>query len=427
MSNRVFLIFCAILILILVIRITSFFFDKQVYMPGQSVLLVSRLINKPVLKGKLQTFWLTDRRGERVYVVTTAFPRYDYGQVIEVSGTAISSNNGQLLRFEKTAITVQFPKIVVKNETGLFGKTLAVFVSIREHLIRLFYETFSKDTAALLLGITFGISDNFSSDFSTQLRAAGVYHVVVASGMNVAMVCVFLQSITALFFKRHISLLISLFGVFSYMILAGFEPPIVRASIMGSIALLAQFFGKQSKAVYALFLTGFAMLMASPYLLTSLSFHLSFGATLGLLFIKPIFDFVLKRQAGKIFSIVSEDASTTIAAQIATFPLIITNFGSYSILSLFANILTLWVVPFVMVLGALGALVSFFVPVLGKLVLYITIPFLLYFTAVVELISLVGFTFAFPKISWQITTAYYCFVIAGIVWFDLRRRDKNAQ
>ena len=77
---------------------------------------------------------------------------------------------------------------------------------------------------------------------------------------------------------------------------------------------------------------------------------------------------------------VSSDLSQTLAAQIATLPIIIFNFGYYSPLSVVVNVLAVWVLPWIMRLGLLVA-------VGGKIFAWLTLPFLTYFVWVVKLFA----------------------------------------
>ena len=73
----------------------------------------------------------------------------------------------------------------MKNSENYF---LAVISFIRQKIIIRFQSVLPKDASALLLGIVFGIKEDFSSSFLQDLKIVGVMHVITASGMNVTMV-----------------------------------------------------------------------------------------------------------------------------------------------------------------------------------------------------------------------------------------------
>ena len=60
-------------------------------------------------------------------------------------------------------------------------------------------------------------------------------------------------------------------------------------------------------------------------------------------------------------------------------------FGQFNILSPIINALILWTIPYIMVLGALGGIIGLIVPVLGRLILFVSFPFLSWFTNILEI------------------------------------------
>ena len=199
--------------------------------------------------------------------------------------------------------------------------------------------------AGLLSGIVLGSKKALSADLYQALKQTGTLHIVVASGMNVVMLAGFLMGVLALFFKRKIALIPLVVLIWFYALITGFDPPIVRASIMASLTYLAQELGRPALTPRILFLTALLMLMINPTLISNISFQLSFASTAGLIFIQPI----IKKSKNRIFQ--NESFSTTFAAQIATLPIVILNFGQYNFLSPLVNFLVLWTVPYLLSLS----------------------------------------------------------------------------
>ena len=125
------------------------------------------------------------------------------------------------------------------------------------------------------------------------------------------------------------------------------------------------------------------MLFISPNLISDIGFQLSFTATLGLILIPKI------RAIGKIW-VIGNDINTTIAAQIATLPILLINFGTYSIYSVLVNGLVLWTVPILMAIGWIGALVGLIFIPLGQLIIYLCYPLLIYFEKIVDFFGKTG-------------------------------------
>jgi len=266
----------------------------------------------------------------------------------------------------------------------------------------------------LILGIIFGIKEQMPKDFSNNLKTSGVFHVIAASGMNVTLIGGFISTFFAFFLKRQIAICLSILGIMFYAVLAGLEPSIIRASIMGILVFSAQILGRQTLAINGLFLAGFTMLLVDPTLISDIGFQLSFVATLGLVLIPKI------KAIGKIW-VIGEGVNTTIAAQIATLPILLANFGTYSIYSILVNGLLLWTVPILMIIGGIGAILGLILMPLGQLLIYLCYPLLLYFETIVNIFGKIGGAITIESLSWQFILGYYC--LLSSVLLILRKKE----
>lgn len=408
--TKVHIIFVVILILALALRIGWFYSSQTKYKDGEQVSFETTVSSDPKFFGNSQNFSVNLPTGEIVFVQTAGYPEQNYGDKISVIGklkVKLLSKNHQIL-------TLSFPKIEsVKNSENYF---LAIINSIRQKIIVDFQSILPKDSAALLLGIVFGIKVDFSKTFLANLKTVGVMHIIAASGMNVTMVGGFFFYLFSLFLKRQWAILLSVAGILFYDFLAGFQSSIVRASVMVIIAFSAQILGKQRDGLYALFLTALVMLFWQPNYLTDIGFQLSFAATLGILVIPQ----VLKRFENGITS----DLITTISAQIATLPILISSFGVYSLWAIVVNALVLWTVPILMILGGFAAILAFVFKPLAIILLYLCLPFLLFFEAVVNYFAGLPGSLVLQNFPWQLVVGYYLILIS-ILAFAFQKMQNN--
>ncbi|MCL5970361.1 MAG: ComEC/Rec2 family competence protein [Patescibacteria group bacterium] len=374
------------------------------------------LVQEPKISGSAQRFLVKTPTGDNVFIKTSRLPEFHYSQTLLISGKI----DKQLLGNEKPILAINFPKIeAVKNDEKIsqnpIDLTLRITALLRQKLALFFQKNLPPKSSALLLGIVFGIKQDLPSSFSDNLRLSGVYHVIAASGMNVTMVGGFLSAFFLLFFKRQTALVFSILSILFYTLLAGAEPSIVRASIMAILAFLASILGRQRLAVYSLFIAGYLMLFFSPDLLSNIGFQLSYLSTLGLLYIKPLIEGkgTFKKILDKTF--VGEDLTTTVSAQIATLPVLLLNFGTYSLWSALVNLLVLWTVPLLMILGGFGAFFSFIEPI-GRIFLYFSLPLLLYFEKTVTFFGEKGGVINLETFPLQFVFSYYLFLLAGLLF-----------
>lgn len=395
--------------------------EEQRYPDDGVVMVTARLTQQPEVRGSNQSFVLRVRPYEPLYVAAPLFPEYSYGQILTVSGF-VTHSEGENIQFA----AMRYPKVTVReNDSLLYG--LMGFA--RQKVMRVYETALPQTSASLMMGIVFGIKQSLPQTFKDALSLTGVYHVVAASGMNVSLIAGAFMVVFGSFLKRQTALLFSIGGIIFYAILAGAEPSIVRASIMGSILFLAGIIGRQNLAFWSLMLTGYIMLMVNPFLIRDIGFQLSFLATFGILVFLPIIpdhlSVMSRSQKGHSHEnekVVIQDLKTTLAATLGTLPVLISAFGQVSLLSFPVNLLVLWTIPFIMGIGSVSALVGFLSEPLGSLIAYLALPFLLYFEWVVMFFSKYDFALRVESVSLWMAVCYYL-VLLGIVALVSKRRN----
>ncbi len=271
----------------------------------------------------------------------------------------------------------------------------------------------------LLLGMAIGV-DNFSKlpVFKDKLRACGVIHVVVVSGFNINLVSsLLLKFLGSKYLTRNVCVVI-IFTLF-YSLLSGFEPPVVRAWIMGTTTSIFTFYGRRLAALRVLLFSAFVMLLISPSNISSLSFQLSVLATMGLILFSSSFAKLLDH-ARMLPHVLREDISSTFAAQMLVLPLISYYFGEVSLLGFVLNPLILWTVPVSTFLGMLLCVLSYFSHWLAQLCGFLVFPFLDLFVICVNLMSRLSFINVPVKLSLASLLAYYFFL--GLILVVVRMR-----
>lgn len=419
------------LLLILSIRFWLYYQNQPQYKDGEYVSFTATLLSEPRIVGSQQRISANLASGERVTVIVPLIPEFHYGDKVAVSGPIriLPRDGGFQPRApeersyrastKNNIVLIYFPKIrAVKHELAIIG-------SVRQKLISMFSESLPTPSSSLLLGIVFGIKEPMPKDFTDNLRTSGVMHVIAASGMNVTLIGGFISSLLVIFLKRQLALVISIIVIMFYAVLAGLEPSIVRASIMGILVFSSQILGRQNMARNGLLIAGFMMLFMQPYLLSDVGFQLSFAATLGLLYIRPLFEHNKKLKGVIKKSLVGSDVTTTISAQLATLPILLANFGTYSAWSVLANGLVLWTIPVIMTIGAISAIFGLVFMPLGGIFLYLSYPFLLYFEKIVNLFGAVNESISIQELSWPIVIGYYSMLMACVLFFRRKRVNKK--
>jgi len=196
---------------------------------------------------------------------------------------------------------------------------------------------------------------------------------------------------------------------------------------MGALAFAAQGFGRQNWGVLSLVLTGFLMLIMKPLLILDLGFQLSFLATAGLILIRPIIEKTWPFTILGRTPLLGESFTTTLSAQLATLPPILANFGYWSFLSILANALVLWTIPWIMGIGGLAGVLGLIFKPLGQLLSFATYPFLFYFEKITFLFARFPFfSLEIGKFSFFLSLSYFSFLTAVLLWLTKHRKEDKA-
>jgi competence protein ComEC len=180
----------------------------------------------------------------------------------------------------------------------------------------------------------------------------------------------------------------------------GADAAVVRAAVMGGLSIFAQQIGRRQHGLNAAALASLIMILMNPQLPWDISFQLSLSATLGLIlyadpFAQKFLEFssrVLPSEtAQRITQPVSEYVLFTFAAQLATFPVMLYHFHSFSLSTFLANPAILPVQPPIMLAGGLALILGLIWFPLGKVAAPLVYPFVLYTIRVVEWFSTLPF------------------------------------
>jgi competence protein ComEC len=193
----------------------------------------------------------------------------------------------------------------------------------------------------------------------------------------------------------------------------------IRAAIMGTLVLIAQYFGRQSESSRIIFLAGATMLFLNPLLLRyDIGFQLSFLATLGLIYLSPVFQEIFKKFPN--FLEMRNNLISTLSAQTFVFPILIYNFGQFSLISPLPNILILWLLPFLTIFGFIFSFIGIFSKILGYLLSFPAWFFLSFVLKVIDFFS--KFPFSSINLKVNIIFLLLSYLILFFLTFYFQRK-----
>ena len=198
------------------------------------------------------------------------------------------------------------------------------------------------ENGGLLIAVLLGETDELPTGTNLLFRRAGVSHALAVSGMHV----VFLSAALSLLLRRlrlprpAVGISVVLFAFF-YAALVGFTPSVLRASLMLFFYEAAWFAKRQPDSLTSLALSGAVMLFFAPYLIFSVSFLLSYLATLGILLSAQFFRTKRKKRRflRSLPRRIASYAVMTLFAVLFTLPVSSALFGELSLLSIPSNLI----------------------------------------------------------------------------------------
>lgn len=238
--------------------------------------------------------------------------------------------------------------------------------------VRLWFQSrirslYKGDVRSVLLALLTGDQGELSYSLRNDLSVTGLSHAVAVSGLHVSIVLSFLAVLVG-----HNPRLTAVFGVplvVAFVLMTGASPSACRAAVMQIMMLAAPLVRRENDPWTNLSAASLILLMENPWTIASVSYQLSFAAVAGLLlFAGPLQRRLLGdgKKPGYLRRMAASGISACLAATVATLPLTVFYFGQISICAILTNLLCLWAMSAMLILGLLSCLAGLFaLPVRG--------------------------------------------------------------
>lgn len=421
------------------------------YVGAGPVALQALVLEDPVLRSRsraevlLQARRLTSGDGQVQEVRGTLLARVPAdaallpGDLVAVEGTlqalpyseSPSYTHYLLARGVEALLDARMPEVLAQGQGGLPWQALrALRRAARASIQRILPEP----QAGLLAGILLGQKRALPSEVMDQFNATGISHIVVISGWNITVLAALVARACGPWLGRRGAGIGSILGVWTYVWFVGLEPPVVRAGLMGTLALLALLLHRTALALNSLAAAGIAMTLWRPFLLWDASFQLSFAATLGLIAFASPLEAAARRWlarrlpedlAARLVAWANDPLLISLAAQVMVLPLLLHGFGRLSLVAPLANLLVLPVQPLLMAWGTAATVAGLVWTPLGQALGAVVWLLLSWTLGVANLLARLPFaSLEVPPWGWGLVILYYL-SLGGSVW--LLRRPPEAR
>ena len=229
-------------------------------------------------------------------------------------------------------------------------KTLTISEKIRQKRLEILNtidgSKLPKREREFLKGIILADRTEMDAEMVSDFSKSGLVHFLAISGTHLAIIFWLILYLLKPIFPakfRKIPIVLSLLFIWSFTIFIDYGSSVVRSCLMITAYYSFVLLQRKPDLLHAMAIAGFAILIFDTHQVFDVGFQLSFIAVFGIFWLNTPILKNLPRPKNKIQDFLFNVVSMSLAAQIATLPLVIFYFHQYSFLSIVANVI---IVPF---------------------------------------------------------------------------------
>lgn len=260
--------------------------------------------------------------------------------------------------------------IVEIKATDSVDPVMKAIGKIRKYVKNAFFKNLSYDSAATLTALIAGDRGYFRDEFYSSVKGAGVAHVMVVSGMHLAiLVSLLLKFCEKIFYNRFFRSIVMFAVVILLLAVCGFTMSVMRAGITYIIMAVGLALNRPYSGENALGLAVSLILIDVPFAVFSVSFVLSVLSTFGILAVAiPVINYIknYKIALNKTISAIMQSVIISLSALLLTLPVVIFVFGYVSTVGVIANLLISLPVTFCMGIAVVALVINLICPPLAN-------------------------------------------------------------
>ncbi|MBU4421931.1 ComEC family competence protein [Patescibacteria group bacterium] len=352
---------------------------------------------------------------EQILLTTSLYPQYEYGDGLEIN-----------CKLQKPKIFEDFDYARYLSMQNIYGVcywpaitqinadkrgAMSALLRVKSSLIAKINQNIHEPLASFLAGLTVGARNAIPPKLLDNFQRTGTTHIIAISGWNISFLgAMFLPVLFALGLRRKSAFYVMLVLIFLFVIFVGAGASVIRAGIMGSLALYALAYGRYNNAGRALLYSICLMFLINSHIIYDAGFWLSVSATFGLIYFPPIVEKYLQIK----IKFLRETLIPTTSAVIFTLPISSFVFGHISLWSLPVNILILPFVAYAIIFALPVLPFLIFIPQNIAQILFLpSVAILNFIIKVINLFGNLPFGYLPLKINFFVMLAFY----VGLLYF----------
>ena len=240
----------------------------------------------------------------------------------------------------------------------------AIIEPLKNHFNQSINSFLSPENGSILRALLLGEKQDIDDETLNQFKNVGVIHVLAISGLHVGFIIIFVLIFLSFFRLNYKTKIYSLLIIlFIYIVIINFKAPVIRASIMAALYLLAKLTERKISLFNIIFFAAFLLLVIDPRDIFNPGFQFSFAAVISIVYGYPKLNELIPLKMklnsinkgsgikGFFFKFIWDPLLVSLAAVLGTLPLTIYYYGIMPTYAIFANILVIPLVGLIVFLG----------------------------------------------------------------------------
>ena len=214
-------------------------------------------------------------------ILLPAGSHYEYGDLLEVTGSLETPperedfSYRQYLENRGVYSYMTYPRIEVVG-TGAGNPVYTVLYQWRDRIAQTVKQIIPQPEAAFLSGMLVGRDEDIPDALKKSFQVTGTSHLVAISGFNITILAGLILAFLGRLLPKRKAVWPAVFLLAGYAIMAGASPSVIRAAIMGALAMIGSSIGRNRTAINSLGLASAVMVLFTPLIVRDIGFS-AFG------------------------------------------------------------------------------------------------------------------------------------------------------
>lgn len=364
------------------------------------------------------------KRGDKACVYYEAFDNYAIGTRLdgEFKINAIEPDRISFLADGVSCFLSADYMRVTKGDIFLYNFCEKIQSFIKETLLN------KTRNSGLLIAMLYGERGFISERLYDAVKTCGTSHILVVSGLHFTVICgAFIKFCNVFLRKQYVKNILLLIFMFCFSAVCGFSVSVTRVMIVYIVVMIYKGLGRFQNSLVGFCNALFIVLCIQPLAFHSVSFQLSFAATLGILVVYPLFSKAIYYRYNKrpLLKALLESAAVTLSACIFTFPTCVYYFGWISLVAIPVNVLIGFAVSGMLISSCIGLITALInLDFITKTVFFICDAFADYFIKIVKCFYRLPFaTVRFKNTEILVIAVLFVYLAVYLTYTCKRRKN----